>query len=624
MKKKTKPSGTLPEEVVIRSYDDTRRMGDDESPENLRRPLDQSRAETSFSRSTKTRAQLDMNPTIAAGANAWPIWKVAQAAIAIPLFFETKESIALNADSTSVIYMGASAHNPTEYGIREIETVYGPKNNGEVVSIGASQEVASLKSLRKILFGAMFGGPAPASTHRAAKRRLQTVKASYYRFDNPKTLLMEPDEWKPTRPSERKSGPRTLEEIKTNFTSWLKSPATHQQFQQCARELVKRRRDRLLDIAKWERYATVIEFQCPGEDCDRPTFIDRNDFLQHLEKRHKHENLFMGREYTGWISDCSHQWQYGVLHRKSQQSQGPFTVQTHPDPSPLGRGSQIIQHSESHSHQDVRLAENSPKHIQANSSALVDPTYMRVNSLEIEYDDSRSRADLLPKEETLTHRLADSPLHAKAILREKVPESPSEMQRDDSRSRHDLFAEEDFPTHPPADSPLRAKAIHQEEGSKSSSKRIPSNTFEPASETSPVSSDNLEGINRSKKSAELLLRLPDVRVGLEKAVMMVKGAGRPQSGELRPQEVDATITISWKVLWFLQQEFGMLETLANIFVLVGTADAPQGLTCRDYLLGRWPKIADFLLWHLKRAIQNLVKEWESSDGVRAKYSLKES
>jgi len=76
------------------------------------------------------------------------------------------------------------------------------------------------------------------------------------------------------------------------FANWLTSPEIQDELQNCAEELVRRRRLRTKDFSKWERYALGSCFECRVNDdeCQEPRskwWSHRAEFQDHLVKAHR-------------------------------------------------------------------------------------------------------------------------------------------------------------------------------------------------------------------------------------------------------------------------------------------------------------------------------------------------
>ncbi|KAF2099089.1 hypothetical protein NA57DRAFT_56715 [Rhizodiscina lignyota] len=71
------------------------------------------------------------------------------------------------------------------------------------------------------------------------------------------------------------------------------------------------------------------------------------------------------------------------------------------------------------------------------------------------------------------------------------------------------------------------------------------------------------------------------------------------------------IDVEWNLMEFLEEDFDLDQRLEDIFVLVGKADAPQGMTCGDYVNSRWHTTGKSVLKKVQSAIWHLRKEVEA-------------
>lgn len=203
-----------------------------------------------------------------------------------------------------------TTNNPTMVGVEEIRGLYGPnKKLGAVVSIGTARSDKATEEEHKVAESIKAKAKrfinlatSPDVEHRNMQTYAWDQGNPYYRF-NPTSanhLLDIPlDQWLPRkskkkrklfgRVKEVKSGEHTLTEIRTRFEAYAGTIENGDAMRACAEELVQRRRRRVLDSARWERYATGSEFQCllehDGHKCDTD-FSFRDQIRKHLERRH--------------------------------------------------------------------------------------------------------------------------------------------------------------------------------------------------------------------------------------------------------------------------------------------------------------------------------------------------
>ena len=311
---KHEKGGTISEEIIISSYDSTKRTKDANLLHMRRRESD-----TSFF-SPRNITQHGSTSEPFAGENIkWPIWRVAQAATAAPFYFDPVRSKKKNVTYTDGGLQ--ESNNPTKKGVNEIKQLYGPSSVGIVVSVGTARGETHTKSRIKRKLKGMFGAASdPEKIHAWATEKLPRAQTSYYRLNNPGDLRLELDDWRPRGlfTKNGNSGSQTLVEIRNSFYTWVgKTEGVRAIFRRCAEELVQRRRARIRDESKWEHYATGIQFDCPETECDAHPFIDRDKFIEHIQDIHGRENFFQKEDERTKIQRCSKSWQYQRPRRAS-------------------------------------------------------------------------------------------------------------------------------------------------------------------------------------------------------------------------------------------------------------------------------------------------------------------
>ncbi|KAI9659500.1 MAG: hypothetical protein M1821_001758 [Bathelium mastoideum] len=239
----------------------------------------------------------------------WPIWKVARAATAAPFYFDPVRSEKQDIEYTDG-GLGES-NNPINIGIDEIKEIAGKNGIGIAVSVGTARGETRTRSRIKRKLKEIIGRASdPEKVHKSAEETIP----HYYRINRPDQLRLELDDWRPRGPliPSAKSGSRTLEEIKNSFYSWYgSSDGVQEMFQKCAEELVERRKARAEDKAKWEHFATGMQFKCPGKDCNtRPADIDRDEFVMHINHEHQDDDFDQKEDQATIIKNSSSSWQY--------------------------------------------------------------------------------------------------------------------------------------------------------------------------------------------------------------------------------------------------------------------------------------------------------------------------
>ncbi|MCJ1357653.1 MAG: hypothetical protein MMC33_007649 [Icmadophila ericetorum] len=249
---------------------------------------------------------------------AWPftVLEAARAATAAEFFFE-KLTLPVHRPSEPTYFTDGGfgfQNNPTKVGIEEIEEKYGDSSVGVIVSIGTAREIKAKKSgffsFRSKVENAFAKATNPEVVHTEIEARADYY--DYYRLNNPGTLEVALDEWKPNdgwfkKLGERlKPGSKTMKAMQSNFHAWAANEENVEKLQTCAKKLVQQRRGRTLDTAKWERYASCAQFTCPFTKWDCQAFKVRDDFLGHLVETHEVPT----EELEGMADTCRTHWQY--------------------------------------------------------------------------------------------------------------------------------------------------------------------------------------------------------------------------------------------------------------------------------------------------------------------------
>lgn len=249
-------------------------------------------------------------------AQDFEIWEVARAATAAPFFFDAlKIKIPGSREHMSLTDAGLGhTNNPTKEGTNEIEWAYGTESIGIVVSVGTAKRNEGDLKRGPLAFKTQLKEIAQKATDTERVHTDMMTTSSkdgfpYFRLNDPDGLLkMEMDEWepKPSRFNGGGSGSKTLERIRIAFVHWLSSDENRNLIQQCAEELVRCRRARSANRAKWERYATGAEYICRITGCERENFDSCVQFEQHLDRDHRMKKKDLEKE----LIDCRRDWQY--------------------------------------------------------------------------------------------------------------------------------------------------------------------------------------------------------------------------------------------------------------------------------------------------------------------------
>jgi hypothetical protein len=216
------------------------------------------------------------------------IWQVARAATAAPFYFKEIKFNQENEYGLTKVYFsdGGFGHtnNPTMLGIQEIEGMYGRNNIGVVASIGTARadNASTGKSFLKRVAKSFNEATDPKIVAAFVAREELDF---YYRFNDSKGIPLDLDDWKPNGWFTQHPGCKTLREIEDHFNKWVARRSVLADFKSCAEELVRRRRRRVADESRWERYATGAQYRCQHAECNR-FYGYREDFEEHWLKTH--------------------------------------------------------------------------------------------------------------------------------------------------------------------------------------------------------------------------------------------------------------------------------------------------------------------------------------------------
>ncbi|KAL9118960.1 MAG: hypothetical protein Q9187_004487, partial [Circinaria calcarea] len=251
---------------LIRSYDHNQRTSPNQSRRSTRRgTMRTNRSNTGRSgemimgQRGNTQPQTPINYE---NAQDFEIWEVARAATAAPFYFEPFE-IRIPRSSGHLLFTDggfSTSNNPTREGTQEIEEMHGTNSMGVVVSIGTARhnerprEKGILPVIQK-LKGFVQSATDPEVMHLEMKRKSYPDKFPYYRLNDPGGTSIELDEWKPKRGmfKNKAAGSETIKAIKDAFSKWAGEMENIRTLEQCAADLVDRRRARTSNRTMWER-----------------------------------------------------------------------------------------------------------------------------------------------------------------------------------------------------------------------------------------------------------------------------------------------------------------------------------------------------------------------------------
>jgi hypothetical protein len=128
----------------------------------------------------------------------------------------------------------------------------------------------------------------------------------YWRFNDEDGIDVDLDEWKPTAYFTKNSGTKTLEKIQNKFNAWALQPHNREDLSKCAKELVRRRRARIRNQAKWKVYATNASFACRQAGCNSEAFHSHITLRDHLRNDHSIQES----ELQTRVDEATQMWQY--------------------------------------------------------------------------------------------------------------------------------------------------------------------------------------------------------------------------------------------------------------------------------------------------------------------------
>ena len=243
-------------------------------------------------------------------AQKFEIWEVARAATAAKWYFEPLK-IDLPGDAGHLLFKDGgfgSANNPTQEAKTELEEFYGKGAIGIVVSVGTARRDEDPKpSFFNALPGATRAFAAAATNPETVHETMEnTIQEDYFRINDPGTLGIEMDEWKPRKTKGNTiSGSTTLSTIENAFNKWIADPDHQNDLNDCATRLVESRQARM-HTARWPRFATGTRYVCQARKCDQADFLDRKSFATHLRFNHPDRLNDGGEEEKA----CKKFWRY--------------------------------------------------------------------------------------------------------------------------------------------------------------------------------------------------------------------------------------------------------------------------------------------------------------------------
>lgn len=226
----------------------------------------------------------------------YPIWQVARATSAAPLYFKAVEMKPDDKDS-EFIDGGFGANNPSE----EVYQSVGQLSNSQRGAIATLVSIGTGKSSKrgsnpKAGYGlyrhyaniAIKWASQSEATHVRMDGRTRSDNTDYFRLNVEEGLgKVKLDTWK------GRKGDQTLKLIRTKTTDYLQSEDVKAIIRTVAESLVRTRRSRAsqTNSDQWERFCHGVEYACHVNGCNHGERIaKREDLRQHLQKEHSLEN----------------------------------------------------------------------------------------------------------------------------------------------------------------------------------------------------------------------------------------------------------------------------------------------------------------------------------------------
>ncbi|KAF2790142.1 FabD/lysophospholipase-like protein [Melanomma pulvis-pyrius CBS 109.77] len=186
-------------------------------------------------------------------ADKMAIWQVARAATADPLYFKPFK---YNVGNRTVHLEGTAGYGGfIKIAIQEIISLHGEESVGAVVSVGT----AIGRRRDGIFLSTLKAFDLPDSAYPVGD---VLNGSSYWRFDDQTGINIRSDDWKPNG-SSSDIGKATMNSINNAFKKWATKPENIESLQECARELVTRRRGRTRNSTRWKLYATGVPLRSP-------------------------------------------------------------------------------------------------------------------------------------------------------------------------------------------------------------------------------------------------------------------------------------------------------------------------------------------------------------------------
>ncbi|KAF2849951.1 FabD/lysophospholipase-like protein, partial [Plenodomus tracheiphilus IPT5] len=229
-------------------------------------------------------------------AEKMKIWQVARAATAAPMYFSELKVTLQEGDGRHEAYFTdggfGAANNPTQAAYEDLEAKFKSKAFiGAVVSLGtarARDHSTSHGIIRRVKkFANVATDPRPV-----AEFMLSRGLRHYWRFNDEDGIQVDLDEWKPNGwlTKQEMRGSKTLKKIQDAFHRWTGQMDTQNRLKACAKLLVDRRRERTVDLSRWQRLAVrAEEYKCRHRLCTEDKFDTLYRFEVHWHQEHMNQ-----------------------------------------------------------------------------------------------------------------------------------------------------------------------------------------------------------------------------------------------------------------------------------------------------------------------------------------------
>ena len=248
-----------------------------------------------------------------------PLWLAAKAATAADLYFQPVKIPSAQGTMTFRDGGFGESNNPCSIGYDELKNEWGEAGIQSVISIGTARRNGILMSkgpfqhISSYVSKWVNNATDPYPVHLRMAERCYENGIFYRRLNSDKGLVpaamlpIEFDQWKPRKRwwRRKQSGTTTLQKIEWSFRMWIADEESEFRLRTCAEQMVRVRRARCMDIARWERFATGIKFRCPCRG-EHDVWFSRARYSEHLRATHGYTDS----EVIKALEECAERWEY--------------------------------------------------------------------------------------------------------------------------------------------------------------------------------------------------------------------------------------------------------------------------------------------------------------------------